>query len=160
MSSMANPMDALISLQQALNDGVPVDLRELDSGYHLIYDEPNGGRRFSYPKIIRGDVQALAIFGLVEPINGVTCFSVGYAVHEKYRGRNLAVEAVNRGIDELKRGFGRTRMQSFYVEAVIDETNAYSISVAKKLFSGSGKPMNDSYSGTPSLYFSRLVAVR
>ncbi len=158
MAKMADPMIALRSLQQAVFLGdLSVTPQNIGGGYFLLFDEPNGGKRFSYPKIINKEVQAISIFGLVEPIKGIPCFSVGYAVNEKHRGKNLAFEAVNRGIHELKTGFSRTQKGSFYVEAVIDKTNTYSIKVAEKLFSKPGVPMTDHYSGTPSLHFLKLV---
>lgn len=89
MPEIADPMIALRSVQDNLNNGLSVDPRELDEGYLKMYDEPNGGKRYSYLKIIDGIVQALAIFGLESPIDGVECYSVGYAVNEKYRRRGL-----------------------------------------------------------------------
>ncbi len=91
MSIMADPMIALLSLQDVLKNGPPVDPRELDDGYAKMYDEPNGGKRFSYAKILGREVQVVAIFGLENPIDGVVCYNVGYAVNENHRGRALAV---------------------------------------------------------------------
>ena len=161
MSLMADPMIALLSLQQAVGAGDPtVNPHDIGEGYVMLYDEPNGGKRFSYAKIIHREVQALSIFGLADPIDGVPCFSVGYAVNENHRGRGLAVEAVNKGIKELQMGFGRTKMKSFYVEAVIDETNVYSIKVAEKIFSSPSVATKDHYTGTPAVYFKKLIAIR
>ena len=161
MSSMADPLIALLSLQQAVTAGDPlVNPQAIGEGYVMMYDEPNGGKRFSYAKIINREVQALSIFGLVDPIDGVPCFSVGYAVNENHRGHGLAVEAVNKGIKEMTTGFSRTRMRSFYVEAMIDETNIHSIKVSEKLFPGPGVRTNEHETGTPSLYFKKLIAIR
>ena len=60
MSLMADPMIALRSFQDQLDSGDPVDPRDLDEGYAKLYDEPNGGQRYSFPKIIGGEVQALS----------------------------------------------------------------------------------------------------
>lgn len=157
MSSMPNPMEVLLSLQESLNVGMPTNPCYLDPNYKMIFDEPNGGKRYSYSKIIDNEVQAMSIFGLVEPIDGIVCFSVGYAVSQRSRGQGLAVEAVNKGIEEMKHGLRRNGLEKFYVEAVIDATNVHSIAVAKKLFSSSGDPMRDSFTKIPALYFKKLI---
>ncbi len=160
MSLMANPMDALLSYQHALNAGT-IYTHEMDGCYLKRYGEVKSGKRYDYVKIVYGEVQALAIFGEEEPpFNGVNRYSVGYAVSETRRGRGLAVEAVNKGIEELKKEFGRVGMKSFYLEAVVGETNSHSIKVAKELFPGSaGKATTDSESGTPSLLFYKLIGI-
>lgn len=155
MPTMPSPMDGLLSFQQALNDGMPVN--KLDADYIERYDENSDGKRYSYAKVVTGKVLALATFGQEQPINHVDCYSVNYSVNEKYRGRGLAVEVVNRGIKELKKHFSQSKTRSFYVDAIIDETNVYSINIAKKLFPGSGQKMLDFNSGVSSLYFQRLV---
>jgi len=160
MSSMADPMIALRSFQQALSAGASVDSPGLGGGYVLLYDEPNGGKRYSFPKIIDGEVQVLSIFGLVEPLDGVVCYSVGYAVSEKHRGHGLAVEAVNKGIEVLKETLSRTELRKFYVEALIDRMNIHSIRVAEQLFPGPGIAARDSYTGTPALHFKKLILLK
>jgi RimJ/RimL family protein N-acetyltransferase len=156
---MADPMIALYKLQKMIKAGDSVDPRSLDEGYAKLYDEPNGGQRYSYAKVIDGEVQAVSIFGLAGPIDGVTCFSVGYAVNENHRGRGLAVEAVNKGLKELTEKFTRTNMRSFFIEAVIDKTNTHSIKVAEELFPGPGVATKDHCTGTPALYFKKLIVI-
>lgn len=158
MSMFPNPMDGLLSFQYALSDGMP--FKKLDAGYLAIIDEVEGRRRFCYAKVTDGEVQALATFRQEDPIRGVDCFSVNYSVSEKHRGFGFAAEAVNKGIEELKKEFSLSKMRSFIVDAFIDVNNIYSIKVAEKLFVGPGKEMMDSFSGTPSLYFRRMIAVR
>jgi RimJ/RimL family protein N-acetyltransferase len=161
MSLMADPMIALISLQQAVTTGDPtVTPQSLGEDYVMFYDEPNGGKRFSYAKVVNREVQALSIFGLTDPIEGVPCFSVGYAVSERHRGQGLAVEAVRKGIKEMRMGFERTAIDKFYVEAVIDELNVHSIKTAELLFSCPGVATKDHYTKTPALYFKKLITIR
>lgn len=161
MSLMANPMVILTNFQQALNSGPSIDPRKLNEGYLSLYDEPNVGRkRYSFIKVVDGEVQVLAIFGLEDPINGVECYSVGYAVNEKYRGRGLAVEAVNKGLAGLVKVLNQRNIDSFLMEAVIDKTNTPSIKVAEKLFSAPGVPVMETESETPSWHFRRLITLR
>jgi len=119
MSLMANPMDALRSYQQALDAGMPVDPNELDADYLKRSGEVAGAKRFDYVKLIDGQVQALAMFVEEEPHNRVARFCLAYAVSENNRGRGLAVEAINKGIEDLRKQFSLAGVKSFYVEALI-----------------------------------------
>jgi RimJ/RimL family protein N-acetyltransferase len=157
MSMKPDPMEALLSFQQVFNNGMTVI--KLDADYVERYDEINGAKRYCYAKIVEGEVQALATFGQEDPIEGLDCYSVNYSVSEKHRRRGLAVEVVNKGLKELKMRFGQTEMQSFYIDAIIDVTNNLSIKVAKKIFSSPGQKAKDRYSGTPSVYFQRLIVI-
>lgn len=158
MSLMADPMDAFYDFQKALQMGMEVI--QINEGYIFRYDEDNGRKRYSYAKRVNGEVQALATFGQEDPINGVDCYSVNYSVGEKHRRRGLAVEVVNKGIEELKKEFSQLKIKCFYVDAMIAETNTNSIKVAKKLFPRPGIPKRDLYSGIPSLYFNKLVELQ
>ncbi len=157
---MADPMIALREIQQALKNGIPFDHRELTDGYIMLdKDFPDSGKTYSYAKVIDGEVQALAIFAVEDPFKNVDRYSVGYAVKEIYRGRGLAVEAVSRGIEELKTRFRNTKTKSFYIEALIDVLNTHSIDVAKKIFPGPGFLSEDQYTGTPVLLFYKLIVI-
>lgn len=157
MSLMADPIIILKSLQQALNDGMPLEQSEIEADYKFFYDEPNGGRRFSFAKIINREAQSLAIFGLENPLNGLICYNVGYAVNERHRGHGLALEAVNFGLERLKTTLKSEGVSQFYLEAIIDKNNLHSINITNKLFLSPGVPTIDGESGTPSLHFKRLI---
>lgn len=156
MSKMADPMIALREIQQALNNDIRFEHRKLSVEYLAMNkDFPDGGKTYSYAKIIDREIQALAIFVVEEPHRNVSRYSVGYAVKESHRGRRLAVEAVNKGIEDLKIKFGK----NFYLEALIDEKNIHSINAAKKIFPGSGIPKPDEETGTPALLFYKLINI-
>jgi len=157
MSLMPDPIVILDSLQQVLNDGMPVDPGELRDGYKMFYDELNGGKRYSFAKIIDGQAQALSIFGLEDPIGGVVCYNLGYAVKESLRRRGLAIEAVLKGLEILRVELGSIGIEKFYLESVVAKTNIPSIKVAEKIFSESGVLMNERDTGTLSLYFKKLI---
>ncbi len=160
MSEMANPLVALRKFQAALNEN-PVDPSQLDLGYLMMYDEPSIGRkRFSYAKIVDGIVQVVAIFGLADDLDGIPCYNLGYAVNESLRGRGLALEAINRGLNDLKEKLGLANMKTFYIEAIVDKTNLASVKVAEKFFSTRGKMTQERISGTRSLHFKRLITIQ
>lgn len=156
---MADPIIVLNSLQQAIDDGMHIDLNELEASYKFFYDEPGHGRRFSFAKIINSEAQALAIFGLVTKIENIICFNVGYAVKDSCRGQGLAIEAVNHGLEQLKKQLKYEGLTKFYLEAVIDKNNIHSINVAKKLFADKPIPVIDGESGTHSIQFKKLIII-
>lgn len=137
-----------------------MDSYVVDAGYVMFYDEPfEGGKRFSFGKIINSEVQAMSIFGLEDPINGEICYNVGYAVSEFHRGRGLALEIINKGLEHLKNELNRTGLKRFYLEAVIDKNNIHSIKVAEKLFSIKGSPIIEGFTNTPAIHFARLIVI-
>ncbi len=153
MSLMANPMEALVSYQQALDSGMPIDPSEMEGDYLLKSGEVAGAKRFDYVKLVDRKVQALAMFVEDEPYKGVARFSLAYAVCENHRGRGLAVEAINRGVEDFKKKFSQAAVRSFYVEALIDQNNTPSIKVAKQVLPGPGVEKPDEETGTPALLF-------
>lgn len=158
MSKFADPLVVLLSFQNSLDNGASVNSKELANGYLSIYDEPGIGRkRYSYVKIDGSESIAIAIFGLESPINGLTCFNVGYAVKESYRGRGLSIEAINFGIEDLKSKLKLAKIHKFYIEAVIEVNNIHSLNVAKKIFLEPGKNSIDSESKKPAFYFNKLI---
>jgi RimJ/RimL family protein N-acetyltransferase len=160
MKTMADPMDALRSMQQALIDGTPLYLGNVGGDYQGRLDQyPNGDRRYLFAKIVNGKAIALVIFATEESINGVDCYSVGYAVDEKYRRRGLAVEAFQTGVVELVKELRKTGLKRFYVDAVIDVTNEPSIKFAQKLFAEPGQKIHERESERPALHFKRLVSI-
>lgn len=161
MAEMANPMDALLGIQDQLNSGYTVDRSMFVGDYLVIPDERSDTwKRYLYVKIVEEEVQAISIFGLEAPIDNVVRYSIGYAVRQNNQGRKLSVEAANIGIDDLKKRLAGTKIESFRIEALIDETNAPSIKIANKLFSSSGVKTLDQSSGTPSIYFEKMVSLR
>lgn len=160
MSLMTNPMEALVDYQRVLDSGIEIDPLEFDGVYLKRSGEiVENVTRFDYAKIIDKQVQALAMFVQEEPYKAVQRFSVAYAVAEKFRGHNLAFESVTKGIDDLSQILARNKVQKFYLEALIDRTNIYSIKVAEKIFLSSGFAAIDDETGTPALLFYRLISI-
>lgn len=154
---IADPMDALVSLQREVRRGMPTNPCDLYPGLRVVLDQPNGIIRYTYARIEHGRVKAIALFVHHEPIDGVPCFNLGYAVPDAYRGRGWAPEIVEQGVQELRQGLGRHGVKSFYVEAVIGKDNLASQRVATKVISIDSIESNDSESGEPVLAFKRLV---
>lgn len=161
MSQMPDMMESLKSLQDALDNGEFLQMQTcvLNKQYKVILDHPMGNARFSYAKMDKGQVRAFSVFVQADHINGVPCFNIGYAVQQKYRGKGLAVEAVNVGVEELKNGLGRAWVKEFYIESVIDVSNLASIKVSEKLFATTGTEVTDSNSQKLCLRFEKLITI-
>lgn len=157
---MADPIIPLHEMQKALDNGEFIVPSDLEQGYLSMYDEVPSGKRYSYAKIVNNEVQVVAILGEEDRLNGIECYSVGYAVNEKHRGRNLSIEAVNRGLQDLIRILKHTTtIKRFYLEALVATTNFSSIKIAEKLFSSNGELTVDTESGTRSLFFHKLINI-
>lgn len=158
MSEMTNPMNALVQLQMALDEGVvrlhPCDIHRDIS---VIADKPNGTVRYTYAKVSNGTVQSIALFALIDPIDGIPCFQLGWATLEALQGRGLATDTVANGMDELVNGLKRHGDGKFYFEAVVSESNVPSQAIAKRLLSESPVKCTDVYSGEAALQYLRLV---
>lgn len=166
---MTDPMHALNGLQEAIDVGV-VSLEqfqpcELHPELCVMLDEPAPQvTRFTYAKFEATSngaiVQAIALFIVTEPINGVLCFQAGYAVAGPVRRQGLGSRVVQAGIDELKNGMGRTPIKEFYVEAVVGVDNVASNKIASATISAKPEPIADALSGESALQYLRKVQVQ
>jgi hypothetical protein len=158
MPQMTDPLNALNSFQSALRRGeIYPQQCETDSSLHVLLDRPNGEIRLTYVRLNHGKVTALATFVSGDPMDGLPCFNVGYAVPEKYRRRGRAKDIVNAAINEMKHGFSRTRAASFYVEAIVGVDNIASQHVASVTISTDPIPVTDEVSGLPALHYVRKI---
>jgi hypothetical protein len=153
-TSMTNPMDALISFQQALLDGAIAPRNgELHDDLLVLVDQPTGGSRFTYALTLQGKVIAAAIFAQADPINGSPCLNAGYAVDLAYRSKGYGKAVTQKAFDELTNGFRRTKMVHLYVEAIVSTSNEHSRKLACNLFSDNPTPCTDGESGQPALQY-------
>jgi hypothetical protein len=155
---MTNPMDALVLLQEALDEGL-VRMRacEIHRDVQVLLDHPKGELRLTYAKVVAGVVQSIAIFVEAKPVQKVPCFGLGCAVIESVRGQGLATEIVMKAMDELQNGLKRNRIPQFYVEGVAAKSNAASNRLAKRLLSDSPRDGTDTISGEPVFAYLKLL---
>lgn len=93
------------------------------------------------------------MFAVAEPIDGITCFQVGYAVHEEFRREGRAKRTVAAAISELKNGLKRSGFPVFFVEAVIGIDNEASKAVAHATISVNPEGIIDELAGVPALRY-------
>lgn len=152
-------MSAMESFQQALNAG-DIQLRpgELDSDLYLHMDRPQGEIRLTYVRLQGDRVTAMVQFLPAEPYEGERCFSVGWAVPEKFRGRGRASEAFLAAIREMRNGFSRhPEFKGFWIEGVVGEENKASQKVAEKVISAPVQIGIDKNAGVPIFQYFRWI---
>lgn len=156
MPTITDPMDGLTSFAPAFAaKKLEVEKCRLDPTIWVHLDSPQGTPRFTYVRARGHKVTAMVILVPVEPIEGVPCFGVGYAVPEDERGKGHATELVTAAIAELQAGFAVHGLTEFWVEAVVDQGNIPSQKVAAATLSSSPRPGTDSLSGTPIFVYAR-----
>ncbi len=158
MPGMTDPLPALMSFHEAFALGaLKVRPGELDPTLVVHVDAPTGTQRLSYARIEKDQVTALAIFASIEPLDGVPCFQLGYAVLPEKRGQGRARDLVTAAIAEMHNGFRRAGVKRFFVEAVVDRDNVPSNRVAALVFAEPPEAIVDGFSGTPANRYLRLV---
>jgi hypothetical protein len=158
MPAMTDPMQALVSLQNAV-DRQLVRLQKCDlyPDLRVLLDQPAGRTRFTYATIERRKVIAISMFVLADPIKGIPCFQTGYAVIESMRKQGLGSAVLSKGMEELLNGLKRQGPAKFYVEGIVDVSNAPSNKLAAKWLSANPKPCVDCFSGEPSMQYLKLM---
>jgi hypothetical protein len=159
MPAMTDTMAALTSLQQALDNRLVMFQRcKLHPDLQVHLDDPSPGvSRFTYANISKGKVLAIAMFVVAEPVEGVPCFQLGYAVLDSARKAGLGSAIVAKSIEEISHGFKATPLKKFYVEAVVGRDNLPSNKIAAKVLARRPTEITDVFSGESALQYLRLV---
>ena len=151
-------MDSLRLLQQAIDKQIVEFQRcEIFPDIAVHFDKPNDVPRFTYANLKNGVAQSIALFVMVEPVEGTHCFQMGWATAETMRRKGLATDVVSKAVEELKNGMNRNGIDRFYIEAIISESNIESQRLAARIFTDAPQPCTDSLSGEKALQYLRLV---
>lgn len=147
----------LASFQRAFREGL-IDPRPVasNSKFYLLADEAEGTPRLTYAFIERGEAIAIAVYFVAPPYKGNMCFQVGYAVDERHRNKGVATTLLETSVAELRRNF-KQRTKLFYIEAVVEESNLASMTVAGRVLSSQPASAKDSNSGLPAFQYLRRV---
>ncbi|TJV41888.1 MAG: GNAT family N-acetyltransferase [Mesorhizobium sp.] len=157
--AMTDPAIGMHSFQEALDDNV-LDLTPgmVDQTVFVHLDYPDGVEpRWTYVRLETGKVTAFVNILVVEPVEGIPCFGIGYAVPEQFRNQGRAKELVGAAIEEMREGFGKAGMPEFFVEAIIDQDNLASQHVASATLSPDPVSVVDQLSGKPAFQYVRRL---
>lgn len=163
MSSMTDPHDGLISLQEAFAEGhIQSSPGKVDPSVQILLDYPTGDQ--SEPRItyftVEGNTVTASVTALpAEQEQGLPCFAFGYAVALPYRNQGRAKNLLLSAIAEMANGFRGTQIKAFYVEAIVGTGNLASQHVAAHGISPTPIAGTDKLSGEPALQYLRKVEV-
>jgi len=159
MASMTDPMDALVSFQQALIDGeIRLQHAELDPDLFVFMDKLGPGlSRLTYVRLDGKTVKAFVNAIPVDFVDGLPCFQLGVAVPVKYRNQGYAKSTLSGAITEMKNGFKRAGIPSFYVEGIVSVDNEPSKRASAATISANPTSITDSVSGLPALHYIRKI---
>jgi len=158
LSELPNLMDSIVNLQAALDAGtVKMRTCEIHQELQVLVDYPEGDLRLTYTRITEGFVLSVVVFIMAAPIDGVACFTVGYAVLESMRGRGVATQTVQWAMDELLNGLKRNGITKLYVEALESISDVPANRLAKRLFSESPTKSTEKLSGKPVYRYLKLL---
>ncbi len=159
MPELTNPMDALRTLQPAIDRGeVHLQPCTLHKDLWVLLDFPNGEPRTTYAALENGVVQCIVQFVPAERIEGLPCLSLGCATMEGARNRSLATGTLTKAIEEMRSGLKRIGIGRFYVEAVVSTSNEPSQKVAARVVSPQPTAGTDDISGEPILQYVKLIS--
>lgn len=158
MPLMPDLESAMKSFEQAIKAGaIPVQPGALDGKLLVHLDRPNGEPRLTYARVDGNKVTAFVTFIQCEPVEGLRCYNVGWAVPSNLRGQGRAGEVFKAAVNELRHGLARNGVSAFYVEGVVDETNVASQRTAEKVISPPVKTGMDSEAGVPVVQYLRKI---
>ncbi|MEQ0583842.1 GNAT family N-acetyltransferase [Pantoea dispersa] len=155
--AMTNPHDGLVSFQEALDKHLinPANCT-LHTDMSILHDDAEGTPRLTYALIENGKVKATVVGVIVEPIEGIPCVALGYAVAEQYRGQGLAKDVLRKSINELKHGF-KKHMDRLYIESIVGADNIASQKLSEQYISPNPSKIIDEHSGLPALHYVKLL---
>lgn len=136
MSSTNDPLATLEKFQRALEMGILQLLPgELHKDISVAVDQPNGTFRYTYAKVEGQTVKSVAFFVYVRAIYGMGRFQVSFATAEPYRRQGLATETLAKGIEELAHALRKQGPDSFFLDAVVPNSNEPANRIARNLIS-------------------------
>lgn len=154
MAQMTDPTPAMVSFEQALRVGEVRPQRcDLDRDLYVYTDNMHGMRRWAYVRLDGATVTAFVNAALAEPFEGSPCFQLGCAVPERFRRQGLATSTLKSAIAELRHGFGRAGLKTFYVEGIVHVDNIASRRASERAICADPIAVTDGLTGLPALQY-------
>lgn len=151
---MVDMSAAMESFQGALDQKIISPIRgELDHDLHVLQDIAGGLVRMTYVYIANSRVTAFASIAQCDPIDGMPCFQIGYAVAEDHRGKGLAKKITAAAMEEFSNGITRNGAENYVIEAAVGINNEASLAVARAVIAETGTDATDHNTGQPIKLF-------
>lgn len=157
--NMVDPSIALHSFQKEFSLGnLKLEQGSIHPNLYVHYEAiGNNSFRLTYVRLEKLTVITFVNIVPCAPIERAPCFQIGYAVPESYRNRGLAKETIEMVITEMKNGYRRAGIKSFYIEAIVDANNQPSRRVAEHTLSTKPKEIIDEKSCLPAFQYLRKI---
>ena len=147
--TLPDPALSLEAFQQAIMTGeIILDSGLVDPDLYVLRDHPAKGRpRFTFARI-REDatVTAFAVAVLAEPVNGLPCFQIGYAVPKRFRKQGRAKAIVGAALAELRHDL-EDAVPVYFIAAVVGVDNPISQAVATAMMDFARSSISAYWSG-------------
>jgi hypothetical protein len=153
-----NPMEALTSLQDAINNGMPLRRCVVSPELQIHIDQPDGHFRFTFVKLEQGAIKAYTSFIITRPVRGIPCITFTFAVPPQYRMQGLATEIIARGIHEMRYELQGFQVKKFFIEATIAADNRAANKIAEELIPTKPKNITDETSGAKAFQYLACVS--
>lgn len=145
----------------AFADGSIVPQRcELHKDLYVLSDEVPGGTRVTYARVVKGRAIALVVFVSVDPVDGMPCFNVGYAVDPDHRRKGLGKSVLAASLKEMQHGLKRHSNRPFVVEAVVALENEASNRLATQLLCDEPNRIVCDESGEDAFQYLRTISLQ
>ncbi|MTH66026.1 hypothetical protein [Paracoccus shanxieyensis] len=152
-------MLTLAGFDEALRSGRIKTARMQGNEKIQIHQDMPDGRtpRLTYARTKGSGVTAVTVITTAEPIDGMRCFHLGYAVREDQRGKGLAKDLASAAVTDFVANIVRNGMREFCIEAIVDRDNPVSGSVARAVLGVDPIEKNDTSDGTPIWQFVKVI---
>jgi GNAT superfamily N-acetyltransferase len=151
---MTDPNNALVSFQDAYKRRlIALQRSRFNRDIFEHADDALGVPRITHARFASGIPIGIVIYCPVQPVGGIPCFAIGYAVDEKSRGQGIGTQLVKDSIEVVRQGFQSAGINDFYLEAIIGAQNGASNQIARKLISASPKSITEKHSNEPAYQY-------
>ena len=155
---MTDPLDALLSFQQALLNGeIRLHAGELDPELYVHASQSGDAPQFTYVRLQGLMVKGFVVMAMTEPKDDLPCFQASVAIPEAYRGQGSAKNILEAAMAELKNGLSRNNAHSLYVEVIAGDDNEACKRLAESTISKTPVAVRDDVSGEPALQYVRKL---
>lgn len=156
-----NMMDTLVGFDEALRaKQIKTARMPGNEKIHIHQDMPAPMTpRITYARLKGAHVTAVAVITFGDPVEGVRCFHIGYAVREDQRGNGLAKELVAAALEDFAGNMHKNGLDEFWFEASVDRDNLASAAVAKAVLNIEPEDRIDDTDGTPIWHYLKHVSL-
>lgn len=150
-----NMMETLVGFDKALRaKQIGTARMPGNEKIHIHQDMPAPNTpRITYARLKGSHVTAVTVITTGDPVNGVRCFHIGYAVREDQRGKGLAKELVAAALEDFAGNMHKNGLDEFWVEASVDQDNPASAAVARAVLDVEPEDETDNTDGTPIWHY-------